>query len=77
VDAVRRGNRFLSSAELTKAQLASVNRQLLEAYVALDAPGLAAEACAEWRKHDPNARLDPIKLSPKLMKACGQREGPA
>ena len=76
VDAVRRGNRFLASAELTKAQLASVNRQLLEAYVALDAPGLATEACAEWRKHDPNARLDPIKLSPKLLKACGQREGP-
>jgi hypothetical protein len=73
VEAVRKANRFLATAELTRAQLALVHRQLLEAYVALEAPGLAREACAEWQKHDRRARLDPITLSPKLVRACQPR----
>lgn len=69
-DAVTRGNRFLASGELTTVQLASINRQLLEAYVALEAPGLATASCNAWRKNDPNARLDPVLLSPKIIAAC-------
>jgi hypothetical protein len=42
----------------------------LEAYAALDAPGLAAASCKEWRKLDPSARLDPVLMSPKLISAC-------
>ena len=70
VDAVTRGTRFLSSVDLSVAQLATVHRQLLEAYVALDAPGLATTSCTEWLKRDRQARLDPIRLSPKLIAAC-------
>ena len=70
VEAVRRGNRFLASGTLTTPQLASIQRQLLEAYVALDAAGLARAACDEWRKHDPGAKLDPVQLSPKIIEAC-------
>jgi hypothetical protein len=70
VEAVRRGSRFLSSGALTTPQLASIHRQLLEAYVALDTAGLAAAACAEWRRHDPSVKLDPVHLSPKIIAAC-------
>ncbi|HEY2408508.1 MAG TPA: LysM domain-containing protein [Polyangiaceae bacterium] len=75
VDAVSRGTRFLASALLAEPEQAIVNRQLLEAYVALDAPGLAAQACSEWRKRDKSARLDPVELSPKIIAAC-KRGGP-
>jgi LysM repeat protein len=69
-EAVRRGSRFLASGELSKQTLATVHRQLLEAYVALDATGLATGACAQWRANDTKARLDPILLSPKIIAAC-------
>jgi len=70
VEAVTRGNRFLSSGPLSQPQLATVERELLEAYVALDATGLATAACNAWRKHDTKARLDPALLSPKIIAAC-------
>ena len=70
VDAVSRGNRFISSGALSEAQLATVYRQLLEAYVALEAPGQAASACSDWLERDPGARLDPLELSPKILFAC-------
>jgi hypothetical protein len=69
-DAVTRGNRFLAFGELTTTQLAAIHRQLLEAYVALDAPGLATASCNAWRKHDSAARLDANVLSPKIIAAC-------
>ena len=41
VDAVAKSNRLLGSGELTRPQLAAIHRALLEAYVALEATGLA------------------------------------
>ena len=70
VDAARRAHRFLASGTLTIPQRARIHRQLLEVYVALDAPGLATASCVEWLKLDPDARLDPVQLSPKLIMAC-------
>jgi phage tail protein X len=72
VDAVARGTRFLASAELSEPQIGLVQRQLLEAYVALEAPGLAANACSEWLKRTPSATLSPVELSPKILSACGR-----
>lgn len=72
VDAVTRGTRFLASGSLTVPQVALVQRQLLEAYVALDATGLAIAACAEWKKHDPKAELDPRHTSPKILDVCAK-----
>jgi hypothetical protein len=69
-DAVARGNRLLGAADLTRAQLATVHRMLVEAYVALDAQGLAETSCLAWREADPTAVLDPIELSPKIVRAC-------
>jgi phage tail protein X len=70
VEAVARGATLLNGEGLSEPQLAVVHRQLTEAYVALDANGLAATACAKWRQYEPTAVLDPIDLSPKIMRVC-------
>jgi LysM repeat protein len=70
VDAVARGNRLAAQADLSRAQLASIDRALVEAYVALDAAGPAAAACDEWHKNEPGATLDPVYVSPKIRDAC-------
>jgi LysM repeat protein len=70
VGAVARGNAMLGSGKLTDAEIARIERQLVEAYVALDANDLAEEACRAWRQADPEAVLDPVDLSPKILKAC-------
>jgi len=83
VDAVAKGNRMLGAGALTRLQLAAIHRALLEAYVALDAPGLAAGACASWRQNvgpapgvpgaAADVKLDPRSTSPKIRAACGPR----
>ena len=70
IEAVARGARLLAGVGLSEPQLGVVHRQLTEAYVALEADGLAATACAKWREHEPTAVLDPIELSPKIMRVC-------
>lgn len=80
VDAVAKGNKLLGSGELTRPQLATIHRALLEAYVALDAIGLASGACAAFREHSAQAKregaagepshADPrtaVNLDPKLV----------
>jgi LysM repeat protein len=71
VDAIARGNRFLASNVLTIPQQSLVLRLLVESYVALDATGAGAAACAEWRKLDPSVRLNTTEYSPKILKVCG------
>jgi nucleoid-associated protein YgaU len=70
VDAIARGNKLLGYGDLARPQLAAIHRQLTEAYVALDASGLAETACAAWREADPAAKIDPIDLSPKIVRVC-------
>lgn len=74
VDAVSKGNKLLGSGELTKPQLATIHRALLEAYVALEAHGQAAGACAAWKSNaGGDVKLDPKTTSPKIRAACGTR----
>jgi LysM repeat protein len=74
VDAVSKGNKLLGSGELTKPQLATIHRALLEAYVALEAHGQAAGACAAWKTNlGAEPKLDPKTTSPKIRAACGTR----
>ena len=74
VDAVSKGNKLLGSGELTKPQLASIHRALLEAYVALEAHGQAAGACAAWKANaGADVKLDPKTTSPKIRAACAAR----
>ncbi len=70
VEAVGRGNALLGSGRLTDPELASIHRQLLEAYVALESTTLAERECRAWRKADPESVLDPIQLSPKILRTC-------
>ncbi|MFO0760450.1 MAG: LysM domain-containing protein [Byssovorax sp.] len=70
VDAVARGNRMLGYGELSRPEIASIQQKLTEAYVALDAIGLAETACGAWREADPAAVLDPVEISPKILRAC-------
>jgi hypothetical protein len=69
-EAIALGNRTLGGATLTHPQQATVQRALLEAYVAIDARAAAAAACAAWRANDPGAVLDPVRVSPKIRDAC-------
>jgi LysM repeat protein len=75
VDAVAKGNRLLGSGELTKPQLRAIDWALVDAYVALEAHGLAASACASWRASSSptEMNLDPRIVSPKIRAACGAR----
>ncbi len=73
VDAVTLGSRLLGAGELTRPQLALVHRALVEAYVALDAPGAAAGACAAWRANTADVKLDARTVSPKIRAACGAK----
>ena len=70
VDAIVRANRLLGSGELSRSQLATIHQKLVEAYVALDAQGLAETSCLAWREADPSMVLDPVALSPKIIRAC-------
>ena len=70
VEAVGRGNRLLGLGELSRVQLATIHRALLEAYVALEAHGSAAAACTDWLKNEPHPVLDPLLVSPKIRAAC-------
>src|SRR5580658_1642516 len=69
-EAVARGNRILGGGSLTRLQLATVHRALLEAYVAIEARAAAVAACAAWKSNDPNAAIDPVRMSPKILAAC-------
>lgn len=70
VDVIARANRVLGLGELSSPQKAAIHKSLTEAYVALDANVLAESSCAAWRQADPNAVLDPVELSPKIMRVC-------
>jgi hypothetical protein len=72
-EAVARGVALLSGSALTTPQRALIQRQLLEAYAALGAKGRAADACREWRRAAPRARVEPMEMSPKLVSACRAR----
>jgi hypothetical protein len=76
VDAVARGNRMLGYGELTRPEVADIEQKLTEAYAALDAPGLAETSCGAWREADPAVVLDPIELSPKILRACAAAPAP-
>ncbi|MFO0549759.1 MAG: LysM peptidoglycan-binding domain-containing protein [Polyangiaceae bacterium] len=70
LDAISRGNQLLGAGEPTDAQGARIQRALLEAYVALGSTDLARKSCEEWRRFDPDAPLDPMETSPKVIRAC-------
>jgi hypothetical protein len=77
VEAVRLGTGLLQSGALARRQRGRINRLLLEAYAALGVTGHATEACVEWLKAEPHARLNPVLMSPKLLAACALSTPPS
>ncbi|MGH7270473.1 MAG: LysM peptidoglycan-binding domain-containing protein [Polyangiaceae bacterium] len=69
-EAITLGNRLLGGGGLTHPQLATIDRTLVEAYVAIDAASAASAACANWKANEPNPVLDPVRVSPKIREAC-------
>ena len=69
-EAIALGNRVLGYGELTAPDLAAVQKTLTVAYSAIDATGLAATACKAWRDADKALVLDPVQLSPKILRVC-------
>lgn len=70
VSAVARGTKLLAGGKMTQAGRAQVHFLLLEAYVALDARGLARTSCEAWRSLSPGQVLDPLTTSPKILRVC-------
>lgn len=70
VSAVARGEALLSAGKLSDPKKADLSYLMLEAYVALDAKGLARAACETFRGLAPEAVLDPLLTSPKILRAC-------
>ncbi len=70
VSAVQSGTRLLSVGELPRPQEADVQRQLLEAFVALGVPAKAREACQAHINLAETPDLDPLMTSPKVLQAC-------
>jgi hypothetical protein len=70
VEGVVRATRFLERGELTRSELGRIHRLRLEAHAALAVIGRAAESCAAWFRYDSRAKLDPERMSPKLIAAC-------
>ncbi len=75
IAAISRGSQLVGAGPLSDPQAGRVHRLLLEAYVALDEHDLARSACEEWRRADPESPLDPIELSPKILRACAGLAG--
>jgi hypothetical protein len=76
VSAVARGTKLLADGKLTQSGRAQVHFHLLEAYVALDARGLARTSCEAWRSLLPDQVLDPLTTSPKILRVCPAAPAP-
>jgi hypothetical protein len=73
VDAVSLGERLRGMGDATRSQLAKIGKRLTVAYVALDAPGAAADACRLYLENVNAVHLEPETTSPKVRAVCGQK----
>jgi hypothetical protein len=63
----------LVHGELSAPLIAHVQRLLLEAYVALDSPSQARQACDAFRGLEPDYEFDEWSTSPKILAVCGEK----
>jgi hypothetical protein len=76
VEGLTMGQRLLASGDLSRDQLRTIHRSLLECYVALGAISQAARACTDWKANldrgelEDKHLLDPVLVSPKIRAAC-------
>ncbi|MBL8679972.1 MAG: LysM peptidoglycan-binding domain-containing protein [Myxococcales bacterium] len=75
VEALAVGARLLGGGEVSDTQRARVQKQLAEAYCALDRVDLAAEALRDALRVEPDLRLDDGRFSPRMMDAIAIARG--
>lgn len=68
-DAVALANRLIGGADLTGSQIVTIHRELGTALVALGREDLAKEAFSALLAQQPDAELDGIRTSPKVLRA--------
>ncbi|MBK8171545.1 MAG: LysM peptidoglycan-binding domain-containing protein [Sandaracinaceae bacterium] len=68
-EAVALANRLLGTGVLTGNQIVTIHRELATAYVALNREDLAVEAFREVIARQPDAELDSVRTSPRVLAA--------
>lgn len=68
-EAVALGSRLLGTGVLTGNQIVTIHRELATAYVALERDDLAVQAFREVISRQPDAELDSIRTSPRVLQA--------
>jgi hypothetical protein len=68
-DAVALANRMIGNGDLTSSQVVTIHRELGTAYVALGQDDLAKDAFRALLAQQPDAELDGVRTSPKVLHA--------
>jgi len=71
-DAVSMANRLIGAGDLTGSQIVSIHRELATALVALSRDDLAKDAFIRMLNEQPDAELDGVRTSPKVLKVLEQ-----
>ncbi len=67
---VASGEALDSNAALASNKRARLLEWLTNAYVALESPTHASEACSRWKRALSSWKADPVRMSPKVLRAC-------
>jgi len=68
-EAVSLGNRLLGTQSLTSTQIVTIQKELAEAYVALERTDLAEASFRVALALQPNLELDTVRTSPRVLEA--------
>jgi len=75
-EAVAIGNRLLGARSLTSTQAVTIQKELGEAYVALERPDLAEASFRAALGLQPNLELDTVRTSPRVLAAFNRAKQP-
>jgi LysM repeat protein len=71
-DALAMANRLIGAGDLTSSHVVSIHREMATALVALDREDLAREALSRMLEEQPDAELDSVRTSPRVLKIFEQ-----
>jgi LysM repeat protein len=75
-EAVALGNRLLGAQSLTSTQAVTIQKELAEAYVALERSDLAEASFRAALSLQPNLELDTVRTSPRVLAAFQRAQQP-
>jgi LysM repeat protein len=71
-DALAMANRLIGGGDLTSSHVVSIHREMATALVALDREDLAREALLRMLGEQPDAELDSVRTSPRVLRIFEQ-----